>query len=629
MNRLNDGYHRHFGPWGRRVPVPGLPAVCAVAMLCLVAAPASALVHYDQGRRQVNGIQLLQDYSEPNVYYYVPQFPRMAQREDGSMEFLCVKYVDPTGQSSGGLFHALVEFTLPPEVVEQLEADLKQDVPNARIAGPVPMMQAVEDGQEGVGSFQVISAVLADREQGGFTRSLVTSGKAPLMPGSKAVVAAILSPQGATLLFDTFTGATSDVSVSISGYYEAAVKAYNAKVTAEVETVYTHFSRLSNVQREFSRRQVRRVVDDLQRDGTLKVEVMDRTQSLGIEAREMESILQLVTDKLTELMFDHETGWSADPPREVAVEANQIQGRQQRGWFSRVFGGAQDTPYFTDDQWVLKRREDVRRNTFQIVLDKVSTIRAPVYTAGNLGGLHEALAGDERYFRIVNLADPAFEFRTVHFQVDGEYVDSFKDTINFVSVNVRKTYRHRPAFTTSLHFSHADIQAGKTIQEVSFPRLGETGADWTHYEYQVRWSVRDRPTVTQPPAQGAWVATGDAAVSLTPPFEKRVLEVDAERTLFAQNSVATAVVEVATMLAGRPRLTRLGTLRAGDAEPTMTAAVYGDRGEPMAYRVSWHSPRRSVTGPLRLLESDYLYLSPPALNDAAPGPGEEGGGEAP
>ena len=38
----------------------------------------------------------------------------------------------------------------------------------------------------------------------------------------------------------------------------------------------------------------------------------------------MDGILKIVTDKLVELMFDHKTGWSADPPREAAVEANQI-----------------------------------------------------------------------------------------------------------------------------------------------------------------------------------------------------------------------------------------------------------------------------------------------------------------
>ena len=208
---------------------------------------------------------------------------------------------------------------------------------------------------------QMVPAILANKEKGEFTRSVVTSGKAPLMPGSKAVVAALLNEQGATLLWDSLNGSTSDVSVAIHAYYEAAVKAYNAKVTANVETVYNHFSRIANQQQDFTKRQLRNIVDDLQRTGDLKIDVLDRTAGLGIKADDMAGILQLVTDKLVELMFDHKSGWSADPQRETAVEANQLMGRQDRGWFARTFLGAKDTKYYTDDQYVLKDRKDIRK----------------------------------------------------------------------------------------------------------------------------------------------------------------------------------------------------------------------------------------------------------------------------
>jgi hypothetical protein len=333
----------------------------------------------------------------------------------------------------------------------------------------------------------------------------------------------------------------------------------------------------------------------------------------------MEGLLQIVTDKLIELMFNAQTGWSADPQRETAVEANQILGRQERGWFSSVFGGAQDTKYFTDDQWVLKNRKDVRQNKFSLVLGKSTTIKVPVDTAGNLGGLYGALGQDRRYFRIVNLADPAFEFRPVHFQVDGEYVDGFQDTFNFVSVNFRKSYPDKPDFTRSLQFTANDLKAGTTIRDVAFPRLDLPGADWVEYEYQVRWSLRDGPTLAVPPKEDQWVRTVDAAVDLVPPLEKRVVEIDADRQVFLKSGIASAVVEFATVLAGKPRLQRgKAVLRATDAAPTTKVAVYHDRSTPIAVRVSWHAQTGQVDGKLELLESDYLYLTPPAnLNSPA------------
>ena len=597
---------------------PGLAAA-----LLLAALPAAALVNFDQGQRLVHGVQLLQDYNDPKAFYYVPQYPRLATKADGSLELLCLKYVDSAGGTSGGLLHALVEFSLPDDVLADLETELKKQVPGGRIAGPVPLIQAVQDGEDGMGSFEVISAILADRAEGGFTRQLITSGKAPLTPGSKAVVAALLNPKGATLLWDSLTGPTSDVSVAIHASYEAAVQGYNARVSAEMSTVYKHFSQVANYQKDYTKRELRKIVDDLQRDGTLKVEVLDRTQSLGIKAGEMEGILQVVTDKLTELMFDHTSGWAADPQRETAVEANQIQGRQDRGWFARTFLGADDTKYYTDDQYVLKDRKDIRQSSFSLILSKSSTIKVPVDTAGNLGGLYQALKTDARYFRVVNLDDPAFEFRTLHFQVDGGYLDSFSDTINFVAVNVRKSYGDRPAFTRSIQFTGADIKAGRTIQEVAFPRLGDTGRNWAEYEYQVRWSVRDRPTLSVPPQEDQWIRSGDAAISLVPPFERRVVELDADRSLFAERGFSTAAVEFATVLAGKPRIASKAVLRAGDAEPVSRVSIYGDRGEPVGIRVTWNAPDRKVAGELEPLDSDYVFLTPPAK----PAPPEGGGGE--
>jgi hypothetical protein len=439
------------------------------------------------------------------------------------------------------------------------------------------------------------------------------------------VVAAILSPQGATLLWNSLSGPTSDVSVSVHGYYEAQVQGYNARVTADVSSVYEHFSQLSNGQSGFTRRQLRDVMDQLHRDGTLKIEVLDRSAGLGIKTDDMQGILQLVTDKLTTLMFNDSSGWSKEPERETAVERGQVQGRQSRGFLGRLFKGSGNQSYVSDDQWVLKNRRDVRQNTFTLVLTRNATVRVPVHTSGNLGGLYAELANDPRYFRIVNLADPAFEFRPVYFQLDGEFLDSFQDAINFVSVNFRKSYPGQPAFTKSIQIARTDLDAGRTTQNVAFPRLGQSGADWTQYEYQVRWSLRGGATLSVPAKADAWIRTSDAAVALTPPLSRRVVEIEADRQLFKDRGMSTAVVEFAVLQAGKPKLERKAVLRASDASPTSRVSLYVDKDSPVAYRVSRHSAAGSHEGRLQVLESDYLFVTPPAGGAAAGG--TAGGGQ--
>lgn len=585
-------------------------------LVCLCTT-ASALVKYDQGRRMVNGIQLLQDTENSFEYYYIPQFPRMATKSDSSFEFLCIKYVGADREQSGGLFHALIEFTLPEDVLEELQAELEKQSPNARIVGPVPLMDALENGQEGVGSFEIISGVLSNTEgEESFTRSVITSGHAPLMPGSKSAVAAILNQEGATLLWESLQSPTSDVSVSISAYYEAVVKSYNATVSAEMQTIYEHFSKLHNIQQGFTKRQLRKIMDELNTNGKLKIEVFDRSQGIGVSSEDMDGILQIVTDKITELMFNAETGWSKEPDRETAVEQGQIKGRQKRGFFGRLFGGSGNQAYYSDDQFVLKKRTDIRTRKFFLNLGKSTTIKVPVRTSGNLGGLYNEFHNDEKYFRIVDMRDAAFQRREIQFIVDKDYVDSFSDLVNFVSVSFRKKFGGNQAdFTQEINFPYHLVRDGQLVQEISYPRLGIRSSDWLDYEYKVSWGIRDQESVPIPSNENEWIKSSDAAIQLSPPFKKRIIEIDADRTQFQELGINSATVDFAVVLNDKPMKMCTVILRANDAEPTKVVSLYHDENEESVYKVTWYSARGKLEKDIELLQSDYLPLIPPSPDD--------------
>ncbi len=598
--------------------------IATALAICWVSGGATsteALVKYDEGRMIVNGIQLLQDADDEYLYWYLPTYPRLATKDGGeTLEFLCVKFVGAGNAESGGIFHALVTLSLLPEEEASLEKALQKEIGGARIAGPVPLMESVEDGEKGLGGFRVVSATLTDTEEGGFTRNLITSGRAPLTPGSKAVVAARLSQEGATLLFDTFHAPTSDVSVSITAYYEAKVKAYNARIHAKMDVVYEHFSRVFSYQKGFKKRQLRDITDELVKTGDITIEVMDRSQGLGIDSGDMQGIVDLVTTKLTTLMFDSEMGWSKAPPKEQAVEGGQLAGRQSRGGFAKFFAGTGNQEYISDNQYVLKNRKDISRNEFTLNLSRSTTIRVPFDTSGNLGGIYSEYGEDERYFRVVNLDDTTFQKRDVHFQVDGDYIDAFQDTVNFVSVNFRKVYadRSQATKTESLVFTHEEVKNGGIMQAITYPRLGEDDASWLGYEYQVRWSVRDRPTMNIPRDEEKWIPSEDPVISLTPPFQKEVIEIDADRDQFAEYGIRTAVVDFAVPIGGKPKLQRKATLRVADAEPTTTVSVYHDRGTDVGWRVTWHSKKGAEHAETAGLDSTYLYLVPP--EELAPEP---------
>ena len=152
-----------------------------------------------------------------------------------------------------------------------------------------------------------------------------------------------------------------------------------------------------------------------------------------------------------------------------------------------------------------------------------------------------------------------------------------------------------------------------------------TGSDWTQYEYQVRWSLRGGPTLSVPAKEESWIKSSDAAVSLTPPLVRRVIEIEADRQLFKDRGMSTAVVEFAVMQAGKPKLERKATLRVADAAPNSKVSLYVDKDTPIAYRVSWHSASGNQVGKLAVLDTDYLFITPPAAGEPT-GAAAAGGG---
>lgn len=576
----------------------------AIAGCMMLTFPASALVNYESGQMEINGILLLQDAGDPHAYYYLPPAPRVSSRPDGSLELSVVKFIDPAGETSGGLFHMLIAFSLPPDELADLGEKLQAQQPDAKLLGPVPMQQDQE------GSFSVISGTLSDE---GFTENLISSGKAPVTPGSRAAMAATLTPHGATLLWDSLNRPTSDVSVALSTYYEAVLPSFNARIHADISTVYTHFSKVQAVQSRYTKRQIRDIVDELIRTGTVEVDVFDRLPE-DSAGQAMQALVDLVSAKLTDIIFDTTTGFTAVPEKEVAVEEGQIKGRQKKGWLAKLFTGTGNQKYYTDDQYVLKMREDINRAVFSINLTRRSVIRVPVHTAGNISGLYQEFKDNPRVFRVVNLADPAFQKRDIYFCIDGDFSGAFEDIMNFAGVTVRKAYKGHADATGEMLFTREDIREGRFSKFWTYARLGEAGTDWLNYQYRTNWSIQGRHTVSAPADNESWISGSDPMVTIAPPLRRLDLEIDADRFLFEDAGIRSAMLEMRYGVFGQVKTKRLAVMRAIDADSFDTAVVFHDPDVHVEYRVNWYSRAgKKLEGEWIPLESSYLVLTPPQL----------------
>jgi hypothetical protein len=575
-----------------------------VAMLVIGhAMPADALVNYEAGIRQINGVAVLQDAGDAHAYYYLPQIPRISLGESGLPEISLVKFVDPAGDTSGGMLHMLVTFSLPDDEQQALEEVLKKEDSKARLIGSVPLKEDEE------GSFQIISATLAD---GKMTNALISSGRAPLSPGSRAAVAASLSPHGATLIWESLSRPTSDVSVAVSAYYEASLPSFQANISADVSTVYEHFSKVSNVQGGYSRRQIRDISDELVRTGAIKIEMLERLpKDSGNKA--MQALVDLVAAKLTDTIFDQKTGFTAIPKKEEAVIKGQIKGRQKKGWLAKLFTSTGNQKYFTDNQFVLKQRSDINRANFNIRLNRRSVIKVPLATAGNLSGLYNTYRDNDTMFRVVNLSDPAFQKREIFFRIDGDFSHAFEQSMNFAAVSIRKQYPKHEVATGELTFTREDVREGRFSKSWPYARLGEKGSDWLNYEYKVRWSIQGNRTVRQPAAEDQWLSSSAPITTIAPPLQRLDLEVDADRFQFEEANMRSASFELKYPVFGKSKTTR-AVLRATDSESVDSFVVFHDNGARLQYRLKWYDRSgKSVINEWQKLDDSYLVITPPNM----------------
>ena len=220
-----------------------------VAVLLTCAAPASAVVLDDENTMTVmlgDGTQV-KLYAEAGQwtgvrtrkFYYLPVGLRVAARPDGTPEFLFLKFTTEKRDGvSGGLMHFLMEWGLTPKQEQEVLGKLKEKYSDAELGGAVPMEV------EGDGSFQIISATLSDK---GLATSVMTSGRAALVPGGRSAAASRLTPEGAQLLAATFEKARSitDLSVALNYTYQTLMPAARGRVTIDWSRLETEFKQLS------------------------------------------------------------------------------------------------------------------------------------------------------------------------------------------------------------------------------------------------------------------------------------------------------------------------------------------------------------------------------------------------
>lgn len=525
----------------RRI-VAGLAAVLAITC---AANTARAVVLDDENRLTITladntpvtliGVAGATAEARSNQYYYLPVNLRLASRPDSIPEFLFLKFTTEAkadaGGVSGGLMHFLMQWGLTLSQETELKEKLAKIDPKATMMGAVPM-----EAEGDAGTFQIVSGTLSDNK---LTTALVNSGKAPMVPGGKAAAAARLTPEGAQLLAATFEKSRSvtDVSIGLNLAYTVLTPAVRATMTVDwtklardsmtLDAEYTRtktgracssfwmFSSCGNTYAH-TYKEVKNQFDFLTEKKVINLQ-FDELVSDDRVTKVREAFLQLFLQSIAEPA-------PAAPPPPAA--AGEDKGPDIRKGSSYKF-----------NQSALK--SSYEQKTRVITLNSRLALKKPYSLVGNLGSWYDAVRDNPKCVAAVNLNDPFYQHRDIHFILDLDAKDLFEQQANYVTINVRKKRSAGNPFEDRITIDEKFVKEKGINATVTYARGEDSNPD--AYEYQTQWSFRGGMVW---PTTPAWVKGSWEGVTLSAPIAPRTIDVESDLEAMKASGVTRITVQV-------------------------------------------------------------------------------------
>lgn len=557
-------------------------------------------------------------------YYYLPANLRLSKRPDGTPEFLFLKYTTDerveAGGTQGALMHFLMEWGLTPEQETEAKLKLKQKIDelkknpnspyaaitNPQILGPANLRSDTEE------SFRIISGTLTNNQ---FTPNLVTTGRAPTLPGSKLAVASILNKNGAQLLAATFekNRSITDVSINLRFRYDVLMPAVKGQIVV-------HWSQISTFFQQIKRDYKHQDVDD----GT-----MPKNNSLQddiITDEEKDSLFQtMVENKFVEIKLD--VMKADDPLVKQVVESfmEMFLSSISEKSFSKpeeakpIDKGSRNEPsedlyeYHLD----MKKMEYKSSKKTEIYrLDVRLPVTEEITITENLASWYDGVKYNKSCVASVNLNDPFFQYRDINLILDIEAEQIFGQEANYVTVNVRKKRSGGTPFESAVTIDREYLKAKGLRASMTYARGEDKTPDV--YEYKAQWSLKGGNLY---PLEPEWIKGDWQGVTLAPPISPRTLVFEGDLEELKAIGIVNATLQVRYMKFGKETETNI-PLTVSKGNPIAEKMIFTDRNtQGYAYRlVLTHKEKGKMALDWEAkINDDYVYASiPQELKDQNP-----------
>lgn len=532
-------------------------------------------------------------------YYYLPTNLRLSKRADGVPEFLFMKFTTEQAETSGGvsgaLMHFLMEYGLTPEQEGELRRKLEKT--GDSLIGGMPMKP---DGESS--TFLITSATLKDDQM---TKSLVTSGKVPLLPGQQVAAAARLTANGAQLMAATFEKARSIADCSISFNM-----AYTVVTPAIKGSAIFHASRLEQEKEKLKKAWEHRHVTT---GRFLWWETSGEDTFSYSEMRDQWSFLQ--EQKVVEVSFVETVSDERATKIRDAVFQNFLDSffeLQKASPEEMMKNSAQpakpdDGPGIQGDHFrssIYRKKTSISKSDKYWYFTYSLPITETLQLTGNLGSWYQGVRDNKSCVASVNLNDPFFTHRDIDFILDLDAKEMFDAAVNYVTVNVRKTRTSGRPFEDHVTLDAAYLKSKGLAAHVTYARGDDQNPEV--YQYQAQWSLKGGNVFPENPP---WITGSWEGVTLAPPVRPLTVELEGDLEALKAKDITRVTAELHVSQFAKEHGEEIQLSVAG-AQPISSRTIFRDRDmDKYAYRLIFnHKTAGKLVGPWIKDQTDgYIY----------------------
>ena len=152
------------------------------------------------------------------------------------------------------------------------------------------------------------------------------------------------------------------------------------------------------------------------------------------------------------------------------------------------------------------------------------------------------------------------------------------------------------------------MKNGAFSKSVTYPRLGQSGAQWQEYGYRLLWSFRGGQSLAIPTDLSDVQTETAPSITLSPPYSLNRIEVDGDAVRMVEAGIRRAMVEFRYTLMGQRKSLRVA-VTPGEEDILTEVSILHDPGVEIEYRVRWYqqsgAKKRSNW---KVLDDSYLFL---------------------